>query len=367
VASHAAALPPGAAAPWLPLRATDVTRVLRRGCLHVTVTGAARAVAKWKAEGGVSPTAAGAAAGAAAAGASGTASGVGSPARKGSSSSDGGAAPASPARSARTPKPAASAVHTVAGIGLRFSANKGWAAGSPQPPPAARMAWGASPADVSLAFYEPPDPETATLVVDPYAFCAPPERAVVSAVTAAEDAPGSRGGGGRRLSSAAFPSAASGGSSAATSLAARRLVPGSELTSPQVEKEFGRVIEFLLRSGCPVDGADIDGVTATMLAARYGLLYLLRKLLARGASPAAADRAGNTALHYAYAFGHVTAAGIVEEACSEEVAGARNAAGRSALEVAAAGLRILPDSSEQLLIIRPPPRRSSTLAVSAAV
>jgi len=367
VASAAAELPAGAAAPWLPLRATDVTRVLRRGCLHATVTGAARALAKWRAEGGVSPTAAGAAAGASAGATS--ASGMGSPARKGSSSSSS-AAPASPARSGRTPKPAASAVHTVAGIGLRFSAHKGWAAGAPQPPPAARMAWGASPADVSLAFYEPPDPETTTLSVDPYAFCAPPERAAVPATAAAAaDAPGSSGGGGggRRLSSAAFPSAASGGSSAATSLAARRLVPGSELTSPQAEKEFGRVLEFLLRSGCPVDAPDLDGVTAAMLAARYGLLYLLRKLLARGASPAAADRAGNTALHYAYAFGHVTAAGIVEEACSEEVAGARNAAGRSALEVAAAGLRILPDCSEQLLIIRPPPRRSSTLAVSAAV
>ena len=39
----------------------------------------------------------------------------------------------------------------------------------------------------------------------------------------------------------------------------------------------------------------------------------------------------------------------------------------SANDVAAAGMRILPDASEALLVIEPPPRRSSTLKVSAAV
>lgn len=377
VASFAAPLPHGVAAPWLPLRATDVTRVLRRSCLHAAITGAAKALARWNAEGG----AAGAGAGA----------GAASPGRRpasgrGATSAAAAAAAASPLAS-RHAKPAPSAVHTIAGIGLRFSVAKPWIGGAPAPPSAAlRYAWGGSPADVSLTFYAPPDEETTTLAADVYAYTLPPERKAAAEADAIARGIGSGHGGsssgaGARPSASASASGSGSGagkaflrqnsfSSAAsheTSLQARRLVPGSELTSSQVEKEYGRIVEFLLRSGTPVDGQDIDGVTPAMLAARYGLLYLLRKLLSRGASTATQDTSGNTVAHYAYAFGHVTAASIVDEFSTEETARIRNAAGHSAPEVAAAGLRILPDSSEQLLVIRPPPKRSSTLVVTSAL
>lgn len=365
VASFAAPLPHGVAAPWLPLRATDVTRVLRRSALHCAISGAAKALARWQAEGGAA--------------ASGSASPGRRPAsgRGGASSAAAAAAAASPLAS-RHAKPAPSAVHTIAGIGLRFAVAKPWVSGAPAPPSAPiRYGWGGSPADVSLTFYAPPDEETTTLAADVYAYTVPPQRRAAAAADAdASAGSGASSGAGARPSA---PGAAAVGkaflrqnsfSSAAsheTSLQARRLVPGSELTSSQVEKEFGRVVEFLLRSGTPVDGQDIDGVTPAMLAARYGLLYLLRKLLSRGASPAAQDTAGNTVAHYAFAFGHVTAAAIVDEFSSEETARIRNGAGRTAPEVAAAGLRILPDSSEQLLVIRPPPKRSSTLVVTSAL
>ena len=87
--------------------------------------------------------------------------------------------------------------------------------------------------------------------------------------------------------------------------AAARVVPGAELTSSPLEKEFGRCCDFLVKVGVDVNAGDRDGITALHLAARYGLLFIIRRLLARGANPSSADNSGNTPLHWASAFQQV--------------------------------------------------------------
>lgn len=132
------------------------------------------------------------------------------------------------------------------------------------------------------------------------------------------------------------------------------------------------MVEWLLKAGCDVDGADVDGVTPIMLAARYGTLFLLRKLLAKGADTRAVDICGNTALHYAYAFWHTVAASIIEEYAPDGEGGgdglldAKNGAGKTPLQVAGSGLGIIPDTTETQIAVRPPPLRSGTLVVSKA-
>ena len=256
-----------------------------------------------------------------------------------------GAPPPPSAHSAGRPaRTSASAVHLVAGLGFRYVAAP--PAIGAHLPPDVRMAWGGSAADVKLTFYTPHDADT-PLFMDSFAYTAPAEREPASAG-------GSGGGGG------------GGAASTASTLAARRTLPGSELTSHMVEKEFGRVVDWLLRTGCDANLPDVDGVTAAMLAARYGLLFLLRKLLARGADVAAVDRRGNNALHYAYAFRHPVAASIVEEGAPEAVSDAKNADGRTPLAVAAAGLSILPDTKERDANIPRPAPRSASLVVTTA-
>lgn len=112
---------------------------------------------------------------------------------------------------------------------------------------------------------------------------------------------------------------------------------GSKLHDRIVEtqKEFGLVLSLLVRAGVDVDGADNDGTTPLMLAARHGLVTLAQILLRNGASTDASDFEGNTALHYASAFHKTSAAQAIESAGGDEEA--VNASGKSPLDVAGAG------------------------------
>ena len=159
------------------------------------------------------------------------------------------------------------------------------------------------------------------------------------------------------------------GGGAVSSLAAARLQPGSELVSPAPEKAGGRVLDWLLKMGVPADAPDVDGVTPLHLAARYGTLFLLRRLLEAGAAPEAVDHAANTPLHYAHAFGQVLAAQMLEAAAAGTPAlEARNAAGRTPDEVAGTGVGLLGPHSAELreLRVSQPSVRSAGLVVSAA-
>jgi ankyrin repeat protein len=329
VARAGAALPPSSYAPWLPVRLWETTRVLGRNCLHATITGAARAMAEWRTAEATKSAAA--------------------RALGGKPGSRAGVIPPPPAKTyLGDRKPSPSAVHLVAGLGLRFVPVP-----SPQEPgaglpDAAYMAWGGRPADVRLSFPDPPSARVQQYV-DQTAYV-PKPNAHLAGMQASRAGDGSR-----------------------SALAAQRVLPGTELTSVQAEKEFGRVLEWLLRAGMDANGADHDGVTPLMLAAKYGLLYLLRRLLTHGADARVADRESNTALHWAHAFLQPAAAGIIEElaggagsAAAEALRGAANAAGRTPAEVEGAGVSILPDCGERLLVIRRPPPRSASLSVTGA-
>jgi len=128
----------------------------------------------------------------------------------------------------------------------------------------------------------------------------------------------------------------------------------------EAEESFSRVAALLLSNGADPDAPDADGVTATMLAARFGLLGLLRVLLPR-CVVTAADAAGNTALHWARAYGQELAAETLEDEGAP--ADAVNAEGKTAEEVAGTGSAIVPpDSAERdAAAARPAPKRSRTL------
>lgn len=292
----------------------------------------------------------------------GAAVGLSSPGRGGGG---GGGAAASAAAAPGTPKPSPSAVHTVAGIGLRFTTvgTRGSLSGTPSAaglglagtvaglPDPIRTCWGGSASDVLLAFPVPSDP-TAALYVDSYAYIPPP-----SATTALSHA----------LELGETGGSKKGGAGHGASQQLQNSLPGSELTSCDEEKAFGRVVEWLLRSGCPMDAADKDGVTALMLCARYGLLYLLRKLLARRSDYNAKDKWGNTCLHYAYAFRQGVAAGIIEEFAGFSLAEVPNAGGQTALQVIGLGMGVAAlGCSERLVTVPKPPKKSSSLTASSA-
>ncbi|KAA0173677.1 hypothetical protein FNF27_04827 [Cafeteria roenbergensis] len=78
----------------------------------------------------------------------------------------------------------------------------------------------------------------------------------------------------------------------------------------EAEEPFARVAALLLSNGADPDAADADGVTALMLAARFGLCLVCRAILPK-VSLSVADAAGNTALHWAQAFGQVAVADLL--------------------------------------------------------
>jgi ankyrin repeat protein len=151
--------------------------------------------------------------------------------------------------------------------------------------------------------------------------------------------------------------------------AAARVVPGNELTSSQTEKEFGRVLEFLVKTGADVQHGDRDGATPLHLAAKFGLLFLVRKLLRLGASPAARDRAANTPFHYAEAFCQLAAGEVLAEFAGEggEDAAQRNEAGQAPADVRGMGMLILPGAAEGDIVVQRFPKKSLSLAVTKAL
>jgi hypothetical protein len=151
--------------------------------------------------------------------------------------------------------------------------------------------------------------------------------------------------------------------------AAMRLRNGTELTSTPTEKDFGRVVDFLLRTGVEMaDAGDADGVTPLMLAAKHGLLFIMRRLLTArdgyaGCDPARTDAAGNTALHFARAFRQQAAAELLAEFLGD-TEDTPNSEGLAPAEVAGRGASLLPVSAEALVVVQRLPKRSGGLPIS---
>jgi ankyrin repeat protein len=218
------------------------------------------------------------------------------------------------------------------------------------------LSWGGKHEDVVLTFPEPPDARSVQQFVDLCAYVPRPNAHLMF-----------------------IPKNVLGDASR-SEMAAQRVVPGSELTSSHVEKEFGRIVDFLIRAGVDCNQGDIDGVTPLMIAAKFGLLFILRKLLARGADAMATDARGNSALHYARAFVQLTAAQILQEHTlsadggadgSEEPVSvldtAPNADGRLPSEVEGEGILIFPEPAERMLFVSRIPKKSDSLAVSRVI
>ena len=168
-----------------------------------------------------------------------------------------------------------------------------------------------------------------------------------------------------------YPPASAMGDVSRSAAAAARVVPGAELTSCPLEKEFGRCCDFLCKAGVDVNAGDKDGITALHLASRYGLLFILRRLLSRGANPSALDNSGNTPVHWANAFQQMVAGEILVEAGGANVP---NTAGATPVEVLGRGLNILPrcphDKTrchEEKVIVPKQNPKSKGLTVSACV
>ncbi|KAI1135584.1 ankyrin repeat-containing domain protein [Hypoxylon sp. FL0543] len=64
------------------------------------------------------------------------------------------------------------------------------------------------------------------------------------------------------------------------------------------EFEVGKLIDFLVKHGTPVDDKDDHGNTALHFASRYAVPPRLRQLIGYGADVNAADNHGRTAMHY---------------------------------------------------------------------
>jgi len=349
-------LPADASAPWLPVRLWESTRVLKRTPLHAVVTGAAKAMAMLRAE-----IAAAAAAGnrgevALRAAMGGGVAHVGTQEALAKSRDQRKARETNPDRLKGTglPRfaPSPSAVHIIAGLGMRFvtdaeAANvAGTGAGMP---PADYLTWGGHYADVLLTFPEPLDAEAVRQTVDRNAYVPRPGAHLV------------------------FISKKMREEAQRSEMAKERLRNGTELTSSPTEKDFGRIVDFLLRTGVEMaDVGDADGVTPLMLAAKHGLLFIMRRLLTprdgvfSGADVARQDRAGNNALHYARAFSQKAAAELIVEFSGDEGGGSTldhvpNAAGKSPSEVANLGAKILPDSHEGLVFVARVAAKSKSL------
>jgi len=348
-----ALLPPEAEAPWLPVRFWEVSRVLRRTPVHAVITGAAKAMAVMRAEHSAAGARGGKGSSAEALAASGGAGGsrIASALAKAVAQRKQREEHCDPSKGTGLPphKIAPSAVHIIAGLGFRFVTEhrRDEAAGGALVAAEYRD-WGGDRADVILTFPQVRDSSIQEQSVD---CCAYVPR------------PGAH---------TAFIPTAILGDCSRSEAAKARVVPGNELTSTQTEKDCGRVLEFLLKAGVHADAGDADNVTALHLAVRFGLLFLLRKLLLRGANPALTDSAGNTALHYAHAFTQGTAADIITEATRGDdgksvLEAVANKAGLLPHKVQGHGLLILPDSKEKALLIPRAPKRSGSLGVTAAI
>lgn len=355
VQRQAALLPPTAAAPWLPCRVWETTRVLGRTALHCTVTGAAKAMAIMRSEHAANagkPISV-AAALAAAGGGSGTSGNkVAAALSKAVKQRREREAHVDSAKGTGLPrhKVSPSAVHILAGVGFRFVSD-GSASNPATLPAQPYMNWNGNHGDVHLTFPEPLDPLAVQQEVDRNAFVPRP---------------------GAHL---AFVPKSILQDAARSEAAAQRAKNGTELTSSQTEKEFGRIVDFLLRSGVDVNAQDADGVTALMLAVKYGLLFIIRKLLSKGADPMMVDSVGNTAMHYAYAFKQAASAEMLTEFTVDETTGAGsstldqvpNGAGRLAREVPGQGIMIHPDTHERLVYVPRLPKKSRSLEVTGSL
>lgn len=155
----------------------------------------------------------------------------------------------------------------------------------------------------------------------------------------------------------------------------------------ELQRHYGRIATVMLKQAdLDPDVADVDGVTPLMLCARYGLCDLMKSFINIGANLIVQDSNGNTALHWAYAYGQRKACNFLEELdlnTSEQnqeveanednyqhrrrncqLLNIRNHDSSLADEVRGDRLGILPSSSERFLEIRPPPLESDSLCVS---
>lgn len=128
----------------------------------------------------------------------------------------------------------------------------------------------------------------------------------------------------------------------------------------EAEEPFARVAALLLSNGADPDAADADGVTALMLAARFGLSLVCRAILPK-VSLSVADASGNTALHWAEAFSQVAVVDLLlDEGADPEAA---NASGATPDDVSGTGMALVAPTSAEAALARVPrrPRESASL------
>eukprot|EP01138_Halocafeteria_seosinensis_P007991 gb/GECG01008164.1/.p1 GENE.gb/GECG01008164.1/~~gb/GECG01008164.1/.p1 ORF type:complete len:1099 (+),score=129.01 gb/GECG01008164.1/:1-3297(+) len=158
----------------------------------------------------------------------------------------------------------------------------------------------------------------------------------------------------------------------------------------ELQRHYGRMAGIMVKQGgLDLDGGDVDGVTPIMLAARYGVVELMKALINLGASIGSCDNEGNSALHWAYAYNQKQVCNVLEnidlrrseqqgtttevEADTDnyqhrrrhcQLLNIRNNNGLVADEVAGEKWQILETCTEQLLEIAHPPMESESLCVS---
>lgn len=339
-------LPATAAAPWLPVRIWETTRLMRRTALHCTITGAAKAMAQFRKDFFDKQSSREPVRGLA--NAPPKQNKVADALSKAIKQRHDRERNPDPAKGTGLPphRIAPSAARIVSGVGLRFV---------PSPrdpflpyPLQDYLDWGGNHADVILTFPELKDAQAVAQWVDRYAFV--PRTGVHTS----------------------FIDQALLGDVSRSEAAAKRVVPGNELTSTTTEKDYGRIVDFLVRSGVDMNAGDVDGVTALMMACKFGLLFIIRKLLLRGADAQLADAMGNTAMHYARAFKQVTAADVLAEFTADDSGGSvldlvPNAEGKTPGEVKGLGISIFPDSAERLVNVPRLAPKSESLHITKAL